>query len=238
MSLGRILSRITFLIKDALSYFSSFRFLILFREIASIRDILSACLSAPSTNTTYSAFAAELAGEGERVVRKEDVPYLLSCLKERFFPVQSPVSLSLADMVLAARDFLLGKSEHICGDVYGTLAKPYEIEKSLVVTKDDMIRSCDQIKDGEFLPERILVGDEYIGTADWLYAALEILCGSDSANVEPKDQLPCLDCMPKVRDSSLKGTWQHSDSFEDNYLSDRLRYQSYTMRFRTNSRKI
>ena len=188
--------------------------------------------------TTYSAVAAELAKEGERVVKKEDAPYLLSCLKERFFPEQSPVSLSLADMVLAARDFLLGKSEHICGDVYGTLAKPYEIEKSIVVTKDDMIKSCDQIKDGEFLPEKILVGGEYIGPADWLYASLEIVCGNDSAKVEPKEQLPCLDCMPEVRDSDFKGTWQHSDSFEDNYLSDRLRYQSYTMRFRKESRKI
>ena len=188
--------------------------------------------------TTYSAVAKELAKEGERVVKKEDAPYLLSCLKERFFPVQSPVSLSLADMVLAARDFLLGKSEHICGDVYGTLAKPYEIEKSIVVTKDDMIKSCDQIKDGEFLPEKILVGGEYIGPADWLYAALEIVCGGDSAKVEPREQIPCLDCMPEVRDSDFKGTWQHSDSFEDNYLSDRLRYQSYTMRFRKESRKI
>ena len=188
--------------------------------------------------TTYSRLAAELKKEGERVVKREMVPQLYGSLKERLFPVQSPLSLSISDMVLACRDFLLGKGEHICGDVYGFLSKPYEIEKALTVSRADMVASCTQIKDNEFLPEKIKVGNEYIGPADWLYAAMEIIMGKESVDVLPKPQLPCLDCMPEVRDSSFKGTWQHSDSFEDRYLSDRLRYQSYTMRFRKESRKI
>jgi hypothetical protein len=101
--------------------------------------------------------------------------------------------------------------------------------------KDDIISACEQIKDGEFLPEKIKAGKEYIGPADWLYGALEVLLGAKSVTVKPKPQLPSLDCMPEVRDSAFKGTWQHSDSFEDKYLSDRLRYQSWTMRFRTAS---
>ena len=85
---------------------------------------------------------------------------------------------------------------------------------------------------------RKLFGNNFIGPADWLYAALEVLQGKTEVVIKPKPQLPCLDCMSEVRDSSFKGTWQHSDSFEDKYLSDRLRYQSYTMRFRKESRKI
>ncbi|MBQ7320927.1 MAG: hypothetical protein IJW99_02405 [Clostridia bacterium] len=187
---------------------------------------------------TYSDLARELAKDGERTVCREDIPYLHQCLKERFFPVQSPVSLSLADMILAARDFLQGKEAHVCGDVYGTLSAPCQIKEPLTVTKQELIDSCAQIRDGAFLPASIRVGEREIGPADWLYAAMEILLGKDTAEILPKPQLPCLDCMPEVRDSAFRGTWQHSDKFEDKYLSDRLRYQSYTMRFRTCSRPI
>ena len=187
---------------------------------------------------TYSQLANEIAMEEARIVKMEHISELYASLKESVFPVQDPMSLSLADMTLACRDLLMGKSEHICGDVYGFLSKPYEITKEITVAKDDIIRACSQIKDNEFLPEKIKVGNEYIGPTDWLIGAMEVLLGSDTVKVSPKPQLPSLDCMPEVRDSDFKGTWQHSDSFEDNYLSDRLRYQSYTMRFRKESRRI
>lgn len=187
---------------------------------------------------TYSQLAEEIAKEGERVVKREHIGALYSSLKEAIFPVQAPMSLSLADMMLACRDFLQGKEEHLCGDVYGFLDKPYEIKENITLTKEEIISACAEIKDNEFLPAKIKVGEKYIGPTDWLIGALEVLLGADTVTAEPKAQLPCLDCMPEVRDSDFKGTWQHSDSFEDNYLSDRLRYQSYTMRFRSSSRKI
>ncbi len=188
--------------------------------------------------TTYSALAAELKKEGTRIIKRADIPNLYKSLKNALFPVQEPISLSLSDIMLACRDILIGKDEHICGDVFGFLSKPYEITKALLVSAQDIISACDQIKDGEFLPEKIKVGNEFIGPADWLYAAMEVILGADRVNILPKSQLPSLDCMPEVRDSAFKGTWQHSDSFEDKYLSDRLRYQSWTMRFRTSSQKI
>ena len=188
--------------------------------------------------TTYSAFAAELAKEGDRRVTMEHIPEIYDQIKERVFPVQDPMSLSLADTVLACRDLLMGKGEHLCGDVYGFLDKPYGVDKVITLTKEEIISACDQIKDGEFLPTFIAVGEKKIGVTDWLVGALEVLLGKSEVVIEPKEQLPCLDCMPEVRDSDFKGTWQHSDSFEDNYLSDRLRYQSYTMRFRRESKRI
>ena len=187
---------------------------------------------------TYSQLAAELEKEGDRVVTMDHIPSLYEQLKERIFPVQEPMSLSLADMVLACRDLLLGKKEHLCGDVYGFLEKPYAVSEKITLTKEDIVSACDQIKEGEFLPSKLKAGQEFIGVTDWLVGALEVLMGNDTVEISPKEQLPCLDCMPEVRDSDFKGTWQHSDSFEDNYLSDRLRYQSYTMRFRRESRKI
>ncbi len=185
--------------------------------------------------TTYAELAKELKADGERIVKKSDVPMLYSHIKESLFPMQVPISLSLSDMTLACRDFLLGKEEHICGNVYGFLDKPYEIKEKITLESKDIISACDQIKDGEFLPHKIKVGKEFIGPADWLIGALEVLNGATSVDILPKPQLPSLDCMPEVRDSNFKGTWQHSDSFEDKYLSDRLRYQSFTMRFRSTS---
>lgn len=188
--------------------------------------------------TTYSELAKELAEEGERTVTKEMIEPLYKKLKSNFFPVQEPISLSLADMMLSARDILLGKNEHICSDVYGFLSKPYEIENEMTVSAQDIISACAQIKDGEFLPEKIKVGEKHIGPADWLIGAMEVILGEKEVKITRKPQLPSLDCMPEVRDCAFKGTWQHSDSFEDNYLSDRLRYQSWTMRFRQSSREI
>ena len=187
---------------------------------------------------TYSQLAEEIAKEEKRVVKRGHISALYSSLKEAIFPVQDPTSLSLADMMLACRDFLQGKDEHLCGDVYGFLEKPYEIKENVTLTKEDIISACAEIRDNEFLPAKIKVGEKYIGPTDWLIGALEVLLGAEAVTAEPKAQLPCLDCMPEVRDSDFKGTWQHSDSFEDNYLSDRLRYQSYTLRFRSSSRKI
>ena len=188
--------------------------------------------------TTYKELSEELLADGERVVSKNDAQMILNHLNEDFFPMQAPISLSLSDMMLSARDFLLGKDKHVCSDVYGFLDKPYEIEKTITASRDDIISACDQIKDGEFLPAKIKVGNEFIGPRDWLIAALQVVLGAPCVKIEPKKQLPSLDCMPEVRDSSFKGTWQHSDSFEDKYLSDRLRYQSWTMRFRTKSRAV
>ena len=84
---------------------------------------------------------------------------------------------------------------------------------------------------GNFLPERIAIADEFIGPADLLVAAYDALSGEEIITVHPKPQLPSLDILPEVRDASVKGTWMRSDEFEDKYLSDRLRLQSYTMHF-------
>jgi hypothetical protein len=188
--------------------------------------------------TTYSELAKSLESDGERVIKKSDIPSIYASLKNSFFPLQEPSSFSLCDIMLACRDFLLGKDTHKCGDVFGFLDKPYEIKEKLTVSAQDIIDACPQIKDGKFLPEKIFVNGRVIGPADWLFGALEVLLGATSVDILPKPQLPCLDCMPEVRDSDFKGTWQHSDTFEDKYLSDRLRYQSWTMRYRACSRKI
>lgn len=141
------------------------------------------------------------------------------------------MSLSLSDIMLACRDLLQGKTEHKCGDVYGFLDTPYAITRPVTLTAKDVTAASGQIKDGEFLPTKITVGGTDIGPADWLFAALEVLQGKDRVTLAPRAQLPSLDIIPETRDAFFKGTWRHSDSFEDKYLSHRLRLQAWTLRF-------
>ena len=97
---------------------------------------------------------------------------------------------------------------------------------------DDIRQSAYTIPEDGFLPTGISINGKLIGPADWLYAALEVLDGAQTVRIHPdRQQLPSLDCIPLTRDLALKGTWRHSNSFEDRYLSNRLRWQSWTMRF-------
>lgn len=179
----------------------------------------------------YADVAEELAREPERVISLKDIPALRRSLSEEFFPVTSPASFSLSDIFYACAELLNGKEKHICKKTYGLLYQPFAVYDSFTVTADEMKKSAENINTAAFIPEKIAVGDKYLGPADWLTAALDILCGEDSSLVVPKKQMPSLDRLPQVRDCSFKGTWRHSDTFEDNYLSDRLRLQSWTMRF-------
>lgn len=180
---------------------------------------------------TYSDISKMLSKENTRIIKQSDLIEIRRQLKENLFPVISPDSFSLSDIFLACADILAGKNEHICGKVYGFLSKPFAAESEITVTCDEMIKSAQSLIIKDFLPEKIRVGSNEIGPADWLLAALDILCREEKSVILPKNQLPCLDILPKVRDCSFKGTWRHSDKFEDKYLSDRLRLQSWTMRF-------
>ena len=65
----------------------------------------------------------------------------------------------------------------------------------------------------------------------WLFAALEAILGKEEIEILPSDQLPSLDIIPATKNARFRGTWMHSDAFEDNFLSNRLRLQAYTLRF-------
>ena len=181
--------------------------------------------------TTYEEISRELYNEGERTVKLCDIPIIAKRLNSSFESIRTPVSLSLSDIMLTLRDFLKGKEEHKCWDVYGFLDTPYAISSPVTVKAEDIRTSVDVIKDSEFLPSKITVGGVDIGPADWLFAALEVLQGKDSVTLTPRAQLPSLDVIPETRDAYFKGTWRHSDSFEDKYLSHRLRLQAWTLRF-------
>lgn len=183
---------------------------------------------------TYSDVAAQTAAEGKRIIRRSDIPLLREQLRKELYPVTDPTSLSLSDIFYACVKLLGGEEKYVCSKAYGFLEKPYAADTSFSVTEREMRESAATIKTEAFLPTRITVGEKKLGPADWLFAALDVLSGENEAVITPKKQLPCLDGLPQVRDCSFAGTWRHSDAFRDEYLSDRLRWQSWTMRFPVN----
>jgi hypothetical protein len=83
-----------------------------------------------------------------------------------------------------------------------------------------------------FLPAAIRVGGVEIGPADFLFAALETLeTGADEVTVAPREQLGGFGPFPFMKKMCYAGTWLHSPEFKDNYLSDRMRWQIWTLRY-------
>lgn len=180
--------------------------------------------------TTYEQQAEKLSKRPTRIIHRRDISKIRKIAAE-IFPTEGEDSLSVADAFYACAAFLNGKDKFICGRTKGFLEKPFAIDKNVTVTKADMIASAKNITAGDFIPLSLNVGDKKIGPADWLRAAVAVLDGADSVELSPDKALPSLDFLPDLRDQCLKGTWRHSDDFEDRYLSERLRLQSWTMRF-------
>lgn len=183
--------------------------------------------------TTYGELAKELSLEPERKITLDTIPELYKQIKSKFFPVISPNSFSMSDMFLACRDLLCGKKEHLCSKVYGFLEEPYAINEQITLSADSIRESARKMSFETFLPTKIDVDGTIIGPADWLRAAMAVLCGETNVIVAPGESMPSLDVLPQVRDCSMKGWIQRRD-FEDKYLSKRLKLQSWTMRFSKN----
>ena len=182
--------------------------------------------------TCYSAVADALAAEPARVITREHLQGIRASMQVGLAPIRTPVSFSVADVFLACRDLLCGAHSHTCGRTYGFLEAPYAIDREVVVTAREIVDAANAMDVSRFLPTRILVGAHTLGPADWLRGALDVLCGEKTVCVTPGAALPSLDVLPQLKDLRLTG-WVQSDDFEDRYLSNRLRLQSWTMRFLT-----
>lgn len=180
--------------------------------------------------TSFTDVKNNLLKQPKRVITQSNLPFINECLKKDFAPISEP-SYCIADVFLAVTDFLRGKKEHTCEKVYGFLETPYGVESEITVSKDDLILCAQKMDTSGFLAPYYMVGDKKIGPADFLMASTDVLLGADTVKIAPKPQLPSLDVMPRLRDINFKGGWIQMESFEDNYISKRLRLQSWTMRF-------
>ena len=173
---------------------------------------------------TVSQVLEEENAKPARVIRRSDIPALRDALHERVNPVGR---FCVADILQAAMHFLLtDEKEFYPGKVYGFLCGPRGIASSVTVPAGQVRELAQTLDFTGFLPPQI----GPLGPADFLAAALEVLCGAESVTLAPRPQQIDLAPYPKLRDLRLRGTWRHSDAFEDRWLSDRLRWQAWTLR--------
>ena len=116
--------------------------------------------------------------------------------------------------------------------VYGFLSRPVGVSEPVKVSAADLRLAAQGIDLSTFLPSSIAVGDREIGPADFMIAALEVLStGADTVELAPREQFGNLDEFVDLRDFRPKGGWILSPDFKDDYASDRLRWQFWTLRY-------
>ena len=172
---------------------------------------------------------ADIYGAKGRVITRDMIPELKRQLEEYFFPVTTPDSFCIADIVLACRDLMLGSERHECGKVYGFIDTPYAIKEPMTFTASEIASAAGQIGN-RFLPEQLYINGKAIGVADWLFGAFEVLSGAEKVTLKPREWQIDMDQFPWVRDELYKNwPWMQGDDFKDEFLSKRLRLQSYTI---------
>ena len=166
-----------------------------------------------------------------RAITRDEIPGLLAAMKEGLRCTRCP-SRSVADIFQAAVRFLRGERVAEPGRVYGFLSRPVGVSSPVEVSAADLRRAAEGIDLRTFIPPSIAVAGREIGPADFLIAALEVLStGAEKVTVTPREQLGDLDGFAELRDFRPRGGWILSPDFRDDYASDRLRWQFWTLRY-------
>ena len=188
---------------------------------------------------TYSDLAEKLA-EDERVITLDNLKDIRKQLDKRFFPVTTPSSYCIADIFHACRSLLLGNTLHICSKTYGFLEKPYISSEPITISRADAIALAKEIDENDFLPASFHVGEKTVGPRELLDAFFAFLLdGAQSYTVTPSTPWQIdLNEFPSLRDLNYKGSWIHAENLNDDYLSNRLRYQSWTIRLPKNTQRM
>lgn len=172
--------------------------------------------------------AAEVA---RRPIVRDEVPALLAAMKRNVACTRNP-SRSVADVFQAAVRFLRGEQVASPGKVYGFLEKPVGVTKPVEVRASDLRAAAAEMDLGTFIPASIRVGNATVGPADFLVAALEVLAdGAESVTVTPREQLGDMSAFRTLCHFRPRGRWILSPEFKDEYVSDRLRWQFWTLRY-------
>ena len=171
-----------------------------------------------------------------REIALADLPALEASLKKNFGPVSDPGSYCVADVFQAAVAFLGGATSFKPAKVYGFLEKPVGVTEETTVRTDDLRAAAAKLDLGWYLPPSITVGEKTIGPADFLFAALEALrTGAETVTVAPREQLGSFKNLPrgeKWEDFRYASGWPiHSPDLNDQLLSDRRRWQLWTLRY-------
>ena len=160
-----------------------------------------------------------------------DIPAIRKALTADFNCIKAPASWCVADAFQAAVRILRGEAEYRPSKVYGFLSRPRGVAMPTELSAADLRATASGMDLDTFIPSEIDVGGRKIGPADFLFAALEVQeTGADKVTVVPREQLGSFKEVPGIEKMKISGKWIHQDSFKDEYLSERLRLQLWTLR--------
>ena len=166
-----------------------------------------------------------------RTVTRDMLGAIKNCLEADFKWLESPVSLSVADCFFAARHFLFSNEPYKTGRVHGFLSEPEGITEEVTLTADEIRKAAFAITPDDFIPSSIAVGDKMIGPADMLYAMLDTALGAEVVTLRPRKQNCNYEVVfHHIKNMKITGMWLHGPDFKDEWLSDRLRQQNWTLR--------
>ena len=172
------------------------------------------------------------ATKGRVAIRRSDVPAIRAALERDFGPVTNPASWCVSDVFVAAVRMLRGEDSVTPGRAYGFLAAPAGVVVPTRLKREDILAAARTIDIRRFLPSSIRVGPHMVGPADFLFAMLSVLEGDASeVEVRPRDQLGDFRLLPKLEKYRLDGTWVYEQGFKDKYVTDRIRWQLWTLRW-------
>jgi len=179
--------------------------------------------------TDFEALKASL--KPRRAIERKDVPTLRAALAKDFGAMRAPASWSVADVFQAAVRFLRGETRYEPGKVYGFLSRPQGVTVPTEVSAAGLRAAAKDLDLTTFLPATITVDGQAIGPADFLFAALEALeTGAARVKVAPREQLGSFKHCPGLERMKLSGKWVHTPEFKDDFISERLRLQLWTLR--------
>ena len=166
-----------------------------------------------------------------RAITAAEIPAIRKALAKDFNTIREPASWSVADAFQAAVRLLRGEREYVPGKVYGFLERPRGVQAETAVSAAELRAAAARLDLSTFLPPEIPVGGATIGPADFLFAALEVLdAGAETVKVSPREQLGSFKEVPAVESMNISGKWLHTKEFKDEFLSERLRLQLWTLR--------
>lgn len=183
---------------------------------------------------TISEVIDEIGFYNERKITRDMLPVIRKSIQKELAPLCEPFSISVSEVFDACEYFIKNENEntYIPQKTYGFLSQPKALEKELKISSEALVEAVKNINRKRFIESEFHIDGKVIGPADMLFLMLDYLCfRSEFLTAKPKEQLVNIDMLPNLKELQLKGTWIHSDDFLDNFLSERLRLQCWTMRF-------
>ncbi len=182
--------------------------------------------------TTYGAISDRQKKKGHRIITCEMLLNFLKRIKENFFYVEHfGDSYSLADIFKATIHFLCQKQDgYKVENSIGPLYEPLGAEYNITVCAEKIREAANKLFGEKIIPHAIHMDTIVLGPRDFLEAAAQLLEGKESIQISKKPQLPDINMFYRMNDFSLANTWMYPESFKDEWVTKRLKWQSWTIR--------